>query len=1341
MKSTLRCAALMAATATALLLTCNSRAASLGINFVESNSGGVQNGAGDALGTGEQAGAPGFQQVNWNNFGRWGATVTANDSVGSASGVTFTWDANNVWYSGAGVSTPNHKLMHGYLDSTRQQNWDVANPGTLGSFWWNENKPEVFVKNLSAWMSTAGVTNYTVVIYMDSDSTDSDISEYWLQSPNDANDPPTLVGADLTSHVFASDSGTFSGTFTQVPLSASSSNSAVAGNFIVFSNLTANEFILRTEDTHASWAPAVLSGFQIIPDHLVPVVDVQPSVSPTTVYVGQTFTLSVTAAGRPTLAYQWRKGGTDIGGATNTTYVKTGAVVGDAADYDVIISNSFGSVTSAIVSVAINSDVAPFNAVVTPAAVTRVTGSSQTFTVTADGTVPFTYQWRKDGSPIAGQTNATLALSNLTLADDADYTCSVSNYLGGTLSSIGALTMQTATGGSVGLNFSEGEAVNDTAFGVAAGDWAALVGANGTDQAVGALSVTWTSPNTWRQGSPSPAGDAEVFYAYLDDGSENTVVISNLNAVFATYVVRTLGSTDNGSGIQNVTITNGPVVLTYPNPVPNGGGGVTAISTVSPELSFDRIRLRGGAHVGSTRGCLAGVVITDKPVLMGQPQSPVGTIYVGGSFTIAGLDVIGVPSLAYQWRKNGANISGANSATYTKSGATLGDADNYDVIVTNAFGSVTSAVVAVTISDAAAFNIAVSPLVRLGYIGASATFTATAEGSQPFTYQWFKNNSPLSGQTNAALTLLNLVTNDAGNYSCTVSNTLGGGVSAAATLTVLPLPGGYAGAVIADEPLAYYRLNQPARAINSGSGGAAGDGLYFAGVTRSHSGALAGDADASAGFTLAQAQPVLIPNRPELNSGVFTVEAWVKPTIEGLANAASPLMNRVSNDGASGRQGWVFFQRAAIGQTPPDGNGSGFNFRMYQAGTTATIINITGGGYNTNEWTHLAATFDGTTARLYVNGAEAANGVASGTYAPNVLQGLGIGAWTELDTGTIYQNPFEGQVDEVAVYTNVLSAADLLAHYENGTNAARSVPYASLVIATNGATGYYRLNEPDAINSGTLGSSADGHFGNVADAAGAGTPDFLGLEVDNLAKGFNRTNSYIGLGNTSGLNITSQISLEAWVKFGTNQNAFANVVSHGVNATDTAEVVLRLMDASTPSGVYHIGSWDGSDDSGVTYLIPAADKVGTNWVHLVGTYDGANWHLYRNGTLVATAAGAFGAIPVNDANWSIGSSGNYPAFTQGFRGFNGAIDEVAIYDSALSAARVQAHYYTALYNTATPTPTLSISNSGGSVTVTWSLGTLLEAGEITGPWTTNNATSPYIVSPSAAKKFYRAQVP
>jgi hypothetical protein len=243
-----------------------SAAGPIGINYVDTDQAGVQNGVADALLATESAGAPGFEQVGWNNMGRWGQTVGLNDSSGASSGATTTWDSANTWNEGAGTASPNAKLMHGYLDATGQTNVNTS-PGY--QFFWNENKPEVYVAGLGAWLLAQGAASYKVVVYTDGDTTHGRKAEYWLQAGS-GGDPPTVLGPDLTSHVFVSDTSNFSGTFVEVPLTANSLAAAAAGNFFVFTDVRADSFILRTEE-YLSGVPddttkrAQINGIQIIP--------------------------------------------------------------------------------------------------------------------------------------------------------------------------------------------------------------------------------------------------------------------------------------------------------------------------------------------------------------------------------------------------------------------------------------------------------------------------------------------------------------------------------------------------------------------------------------------------------------------------------------------------------------------------------------------------------------------------------------------------------------------------------------------------------------------------------------------------------------------------------------------------------------------------------------------------------------------------------------------------------------------------------------------------------------------------------------------------------------------
>jgi len=243
-------------------------APAISVSFVDNGNAGVQNANPDSLLPAEIAGAPGYEQANWNNMGRWGQTVGVNDNTGAAAaGVSATWDSNNTWHSGSGTATPNAKLMNGYIDSLGLPNintpfqffGNVTTPPATSAT--NDNRPIVWVAGLSSWLASKGATTYSVVVYADGDGTDRK-AEYWLQSAN-TGDPPSLLGADLTSHVFVNDNANFSGTFTQVPLSANTIDTAAPGNYFVFSGLSADSFLLRSEEQTVR---AEFNGFQIIAD-------------------------------------------------------------------------------------------------------------------------------------------------------------------------------------------------------------------------------------------------------------------------------------------------------------------------------------------------------------------------------------------------------------------------------------------------------------------------------------------------------------------------------------------------------------------------------------------------------------------------------------------------------------------------------------------------------------------------------------------------------------------------------------------------------------------------------------------------------------------------------------------------------------------------------------------------------------------------------------------------------------------------------------------------------------------------------------------------------------------
>jgi hypothetical protein len=181
----------------------------------------------------------------------------------------------------------------------------------------------------------------------------------------------------------------------------------------------------------------------------------------------------------------------------------------------------------------------------------------------------------------------------------------------------------------------------------------------------------------------------------------------------------------------------------------------------------------------------------EPPSISAQPQSQTVTAPATATFSVT---ATGTAPLSYQWNKNGAVISGATSSTYTTPATTTGaNGASFTVTVTNNFGSITSSLAILTVNPAPTMNsspvgpvlIGGQPQSQMVIAPGSATFSATAIGTAPITYQWNKNGAPISGATSASYTTPQTTSADNGaSFTVTVTNNVNGFTSAPATLTV-----------------------------------------------------------------------------------------------------------------------------------------------------------------------------------------------------------------------------------------------------------------------------------------------------------------------------------------------------------------------------------------------------------------------------------------------------------------------------------------------------------------------------------------------------------------------------
>jgi hypothetical protein len=157
--------------------------------------------------------------------------------------------------------------------------------------------------------------------------------------------------------------------------------------------------------------------------------------------LGSNVTFRVGVSGTSPFSFQWRKNGASIAGATSDTLILPGVSLANAANYTVLVSNSQGSVTSGVATLTI---VTPPTITTPPSDQSIAQGATTAFTVVAAGSPTLTYQWFKDGNPIAGATNTILPLDAVTDSDAGSYWVTVANGAGPATSRVATLIVSGA---------------------------------------------------------------------------------------------------------------------------------------------------------------------------------------------------------------------------------------------------------------------------------------------------------------------------------------------------------------------------------------------------------------------------------------------------------------------------------------------------------------------------------------------------------------------------------------------------------------------------------------------------------------------------------------------------------------------------------------------------------------------------------------------------------------------------------------------------------------------------------------------------------------------------------
>lgn len=440
----------------------------------------------------------------------------------------------------------------------------------------------------------------------------------------------------------------------------------------------------------------------------------------------------------------------------------------------------------------------------------------------------------------------------------------------------------------------------------------------------------------------------------------------------------------------------------------------------------------------------------------------------------------------------------------------------------------------------------------------------------------------------------------------------------------------YAAAVLADAPVGYWKLDEATGTAAADSSGGGRTGTIVNTPVLGAAGVFPGERAIT--FAAASSQQVSVASLPTTVIDNYAIECWVKLTALPTASVLF-LMN--GDDGAP-NGGW------GVGAGTANAV-DGFFGGVSQFSSTHT--------FTTLGWHHIVMTREAGTDKFYVNGVLYG---AAATPAPKApVGGLAIGCQPR--AGSTPYRFVSATMNHLAVYNIALTAAKVSAHYN--ALAVPGSPYATAVIADAPAS-YWKLDQP-------TGSYVDQRPANIPGApAGTVTRNVFGGADGGWGAGLHAQGS-IAFGNNYGFAGVGAFSVEMWVKRTGDSTGYAKVFNKNGTAAGTSGWGWQQNAASdvTPGALTVSRT---STTAGQT--LGTAILTLNQWYHVVQTYDGTTMKLYVDGVQVGSVASPESITDSANALTLGGptgvAAGEWP----------GQADELAIYTTALPAARILAHY-------------------------------------------------------------------
>jgi hypothetical protein len=619
--------------------------------------------------------------------------------------------------------------------------------------------------------------------------------------------------------------------------------------------------------------------------------------------------------------------------------------------------------------------------------------------------------------------------------------------------------------------------------------------------------------------------------SFTTPGSQTYNLEIILSTLFNTNSYATTNFTGHGE-------TNDWLMAFYVNGVQSGTNIYIANPANGPaplQLGYAGLGTSGSAIGANPSGIQWNYFTVSTPWVPIINIEPSGTnalnensVYTNTVLALA--DTNGGP-LVYQWftngipLSNGGNISGATNATLEINGVLPSNAGtNYYVVVTNLYGAVTSSSASLTVFGPPQFlsafpitytNLGSTNLMFLyggsgAYYGSSPSFLVAAAGAQPIHYFWLTNGVPVGGAASSSLAFTNLSTTGPTTFACIASNYVSTvtNIWAATYLPSPPTP--FQAAVMAAQPIAYWRMNDTNLDGVDNTGGDDGyvchdyesgnDGIYTNVTLGEPSGydPATDPTETAAGFAtydgLIEGCVAYSIGGNNLDfsastNGEYTVALWANG--EGINSPA----NEYGNAGLFCK-GYFSGEEACLDIDPHT-----FNARL-------TMRNAAGSQFNAvstenladdNNWHYIVGVCDETNGWVYIYVDGVLEGITSIPSGSGVFNSstvpISIGARSsDALPADIGNNQFSGAINDVAVYNYAMSPSQIDAQAEAAGETIS--PYLYLLAPLPPTNVEYLANTTVTIPATLFGTGPFGYYWTNLTAGGtiaSGSSSVYGL--------------------------------------------------------------------------------------------------------------------------------------------------------------------------------------------------------------------------------------------------------